>query len=184
MVNTTNSNPIEAAVAPLKNDAMDAAEQYARKLIEKVREQLKAVDGDMEKAAPYPDSLHASRIVYLAGIQKRTLFSKLTKTDEKKPHTYRPHEPNYVVMDSNKVAKFVKEAREDAAAQYEAFIAKLVGKIGDTTEATLRGNHVWSFSFLDITKADGTKETWKTQTIINVSKLGKVFNQWPSRKMK
>jgi hypothetical protein len=68
--------------------------------------------------------------------------------------------------------------------QYTAFIQKLEGKVGAHTAAALDGSHVWGFSILTVTKADGTVEKWKTEQIINVSVLGKVFNQWPSRKVK
>jgi hypothetical protein len=29
----------------------------------------------------------------------------------------------------------------------------------------------------------GTVERWKTQQIVNVSRLGKLFNQWPTRQL-
>ena len=34
------------------------------------------------------------------------------------------------------------------------------------------------------THADGTTHQWRTEMIINVSKLGALFNQWPTRKLK
>jgi hypothetical protein len=80
--------------------------------------------------------------------------------------------------------RFVTECRDEAAAQYEKFVSKLVRKIGDCETAALSGNHVWSNSLLKITKADGSVEHWKTQQITNRSVLGKYFPQWPSRKLK
>lgn len=89
-----------------------------------------------------------------------------------------------MVMPEELVEKFIQAAKADAAAQYEAFVAKLQQKIGEVKNATLKGNHVWSYSILTVEKPDGTVEHWKTQMIINVSKLGKMFNQFPTRKVK
>lgn len=61
-------------------------------------------------------------------------------------------------------------------------MAKLIGKIGPVTSATIKGNHVWGHSVLTITNPDAVVEHWKTRQIVNVSKLGKLFNQWPTRK--
>lgn len=177
-------NPIEAAVAPLKNDAMDAAEKYARQLVERIGKDLEAADWNMETAAPYPNG-NMSRPQYMTMINKRRLFDRVTTSDEKrmKGIIRRPGAPHFVVVDSASVERFVVEARKDAAAQYDAFVAKLTFKIGDCSAAVLEGNHVWGCSYLTVTKASGN-EVWKTQSIINVSKLNKVFNQWPTRKMK
>lgn len=49
-------NPIEAAVAPLKADAIIRAEQEARKRIELVRTELEAAGNDLQICAPYPRS--------------------------------------------------------------------------------------------------------------------------------
>ena len=93
------------------------------------------------------------------------------------------NDPVPVKMDREEIARFIKNSKEEAAAQYDAFVAKLIRKIGVVETAELTGNHVWSYSYLNVTKADGTKESWKTQMIVNVSKLGKLFNQWPTRKV-
>ncbi len=174
------ANPIAAAVLPLRDEAMTRAEQYAREIVASVREQLKAAGNDLNVAAPYPHS-RMSRNEYMAKMHKYQLFSTLTKWRE---GSHRHHEPCFVDVDSNYVARFVKEAREDAAAQYDLFIMKLIAKIGDVETASLNGNHVWSYSFLTVSKARSVIEIWKTQQIMNVSKLGKVFAQWPTRKVK
>ena len=43
---------------------------------------------------------------------------------------------------------------------------------------------MWGYSVLTVTKEDGSVERWKTQQIMNISVLGLLFAQWPSRKMK
>lgn len=175
-------NPIEEVVMPLKEDAMKRAEQNAREVVNKVREELKKVDGDMKKCAPYPSGF-ISRNEYSLAYAKYNLYTKLTKTREGQPYR-KMNDPHFVDVCPNAVKKFVDQAIKDAAAQYVAFVEKLVFKIGEVSAANLTGNHVWSFSILTVTKQDGTTENWKTQMIINVSKLGLLFNQWPTRKIK
>ena len=87
-------------------------------------------------------------------------------------------------MSEAKIDRFVAARKEQAAAEYDAFIAKLVKKIGPVVTAELDGNHVWSHSILTVVLKSGEQQRWKTQQITNISKYGKHFNQWPSRKMK
>lgn len=176
-------NKIEAAVAPLKDLAMDRAEQVARERIEAIRVELEAAGWDRQKAAPYPRSFNNSREAYRKGQAKYYQFRAVTKsTDDRISRGLGDADP--CEMWAEGCAKLIQDFRDSAAEQYEAYVAKLNLKIGEVVDAELEGKYVWNLSFLKVTKADGTKETWKTQTIINVSVLGKLFNQWPTRKVK
>jgi hypothetical protein len=176
----SNPNPIEAAVRPLKKDAMRRATEYAIGVVANVEKRLLASNNDLEIAAPYPQAWHGSRAEYFVTLATYNLFRRLTTS---RASSRGMHDPNYADMNTQGIEAFVKDAREDAAFQYEAYIAKLNKKIGPVTAASLEGNHVWGFSILTVTKANGGTERWKTQTIINQSKLGKVFNQFPTRLM-
>lgn len=80
---------------------------------------------------------------------------------------------------------FIDEMVKDAEARYDAFVVKLIDKIGEgVIAAELVGNHVWGYSVLHVEFEDGRKEAWKTQSIVNYSKFGRPFNQYPSRKVK
>ena len=69
--------------------------------------------------------------------------------------------------------------------QWQGFVNKLIEKTGDVTAATLISNRgVWDYSVLEVTTANGEVQRWKTQTIVNTSCLGKLFNQFPTRLMK
>lgn len=171
-------NPIEAAVAPMKADAIERAEKDARELVKTVRKELADAGHDRQKCAPYPSSMEAG---YFHKLGRYELFSKLTKSRE---DVRGFGEANLCDVDSNMVRKFVKDARSRAAEQYDLFVQKLVGKIGAVKTATIEGNHVWSESFLTVKKPNGEVQVWKTQQIVNVSKYGLLFNQWPSRKVK
>lgn len=174
------ASPIAEAVRPLKDDAVKAAVQWADARIEYVRAEMEKAGWDREVAAPHPRG-NLSRLEYMKAKHRYQLFHAVTKGREA---TRRSHDPDFADMSPEGCERFIDECKEQAAAQYEAFVEKLVYKIGETTSAKLEGNHVWARSVLTVTKPDGSVEKWKTQQITNVSKLGKYFPQWPSRKLK
>lgn len=176
------TNPIAAAVAPLKADAVKHAAEYAAKKTEAVRKALEAADWDLDTAAPYPDSLRVSHRTYASMINLRDLYRSLVDLETVGNPYIRPKYKAH--MSDAKCAKFIEDAEKAAAAAYDLFVMKLVGKIGSCQTADLDGNHIWGHSILRVTFADKAAEKWKTQTITNISKLGKVFLQWPTRKVK
>ncbi len=175
-------DPVVIAVEPLKTDAVERAEKEAKKVVENVKKTLAENENDLNKVAPYPSGFGISRLEYSTKLAKYNLYNSLTRWKE--GHTVTPHSPNYVYVDSAKVQKFIKKSKEDAALQYDAFVLKLTEKIGPTRSAILTGNHVWSWSLLEVVTKSGEKQIWKTQQITNVSKLGRLFYQWPTRKVK
>ena len=171
--------PIARAVAPLKKQAVERANDAAREMVARAAAELKAGGDDLQLVAPYPKS-NLSRAVYRQQLAKYKFFSRIT-TSRKSSRSM--HEPDYRDMNPEAVEHFVKEARENAAFEFEAYVCKLTAKIGPVSEAKLEGTHVWSYSFLNVIKANGERESWKTQTILNQSVYGKVFNQFPTRKV-
>ena len=178
------TNPITAAVMPLKDAAIGRAEREARDLIAHIWAKIVEAGRDLNAAAPYPNSLRDGRNAYIAKKNRRALWSRLTKRDESVRATYRMNEPVIVVQNVEAEERFVSEMREQAGLQYDAFVAKLCAKIGDVVSAELSGSHVWGYSVLTVTKADGSVERWQTQQIVNQSVLGTLFNQWPTRQLK
>lgn len=174
--------PIRQAVTPLLSDAQDAAEKRARALIEKIAKELQEAGNDLRVIAPYPSSSSMSKRDYHVARGKYSLYRSVAKLRDTFCRGIK--DPELADICPDKIERFVRMAREDAAAQYEVFIVKLEGKVGDCVSATLNGNHVWGRSTLTITKAGGTVQRWLTQTIINVSPLGKLFNQYPTRLIK
>jgi hypothetical protein len=177
---------IAKAVEPVRAEAIARATKEAYAVIAKVEVALAGAGGDREVLAPFPNSFKCDKRSFMIQKGYYTLVRDLTEADVE-PGTYvsrSPRAPDPARMSPKGCAKFVKQSQEDASAQYDSFIAKLEAKIGEVTAATLSGEHVWGHSVLTVTKADGTSEKWKTQMIVNVSVLGKLFNQWPSRKMK
>lgn len=174
------TNHVENAVAPLKAEAIARAEVEANKLIERVLADLAEHGMDRQSAAPFPRSMNCTREQYVRQRGKYQLYRAFTKAADR-ASSRSPNDPDPCVRDEERVARFIEAAKEDAALQYDAFVAKLVAKVGECDSATLAGSHVWGSSVLTVTKGS-TVERWKTQQIVNVSKLGKLFNQWPTRK--
>lgn len=178
---------IAKAVEPVRAEAIARATKEAFAVIARVEKELAEAGGDREKSAPYPNSRFCDKRSFNIKLGKYTLVRMLTEQDVE-PGAYVGSRsfgsPDPARMSPEGCAHFVKRAQEDASAQYDAFIAKLEAKIGEVTEATLKGEHVWGHSILTVTKADGSVERWKTQMIVNVSVLGNLFNQWPTRKVK
>lgn len=173
-------NIVEKAVSHLKEEAVERATKNAVELIDTVLAELEAADWDLNVAAPRAKNVY-DRKTYVSMNAKHTLYGSIatyTKTSLSR------NEPNIRKQCNESEARFINIVREDAAAQYEAFVAKLTEKVGEVSSATLEGNHVWGYSFLTVETAEGESQIWKTQMIINVSKLGKLFNQFPTRKVK
>jgi hypothetical protein len=179
-------NPIEIAVSPLKDLAIERAAQAAHRRVESLREQLKENDYNINAVAPYPDYHKMSRIEFQVKVEYHRWAKRMVKTNPNRPPSYQQGLPHYVVMNSSAVASFFDDVRKQAAAHYEAYVAKLNHKIGKVTEATLTycRHDVWDDSILTVTKVDGTTERWSTKIILNHSVHGKLFNQWPTRKLK
>jgi len=173
-------NAIEHAVMPVKQDAIAFAAEEAARTIENAKISLAAVDGDRNKVAPYPKGDFRD---YHEKLAKYNLYCRLTSANPGQGHRCM-NDPLWVTMDPEECERYIQEQKDDAAIEYDAFVAKLVKKIGKVEGATLQGNHVWGFSILTVSKADGTVEKWKTTQIWNRSKHGKEFPQWPSRKMR
>lgn len=174
-----NASPIALAVEPLRSVALARAEKDANELIARYVAKLEAAGMDIDVAYPRPNG-RMSREEYRATLARYNIA--LSLTTYVKP-TLRPGEPNLRKHSPEGVARFVTAAKETADAQYTAFVAKLEAKVGACDAAELSGEHVWGYSTLTVAKGEEV-EHWRTQQIVNVSKLGLLFNQWPSRKLK
>lgn len=175
-------NPIAKAVEPLRQDAIKSAAANAKKLVEKVTAELDAAGWDANKAAPFPNSLRCSRQSYREGQSKYYLFRSLTKRADGNI-SRSPGSPEPVMISEEGVARFIKQMEDQASASYESYVAKLISKVGEVSAAKLLIEGTWAYSLLEVTKPNGEVENWKTQMIMNISVLGKLFNQWPTRKV-
>lgn len=120
--------PVGKALHPAKVDAVKSATEAANATIERVRADLEAHGWDLEKAAPYPDS-RRDRTSYKIAVEKYHLYSRLTEGVGNASR--RPGTPNIVEMSDDGKASFIKRRQEQAAFEYDAFICKMVQKVGD-----------------------------------------------------
>lgn len=179
--------PVGKVVFPLKVKAVEAARQKAHLTINKVRKELEEGGWNIAAVAPYPYRMQGYAAD--AAKAKSSLFSALTEDDPKAGYQVKSMgaTTTLVVMSEKGMDRYVARAEQQAALEYDAFICKLVVKVGDVIDAELVGDHVWSYSVLRVTKREGVEtfvERWKTQQIWNVSVLGLHFPQWPTRLMK
>lgn len=178
-----SAHPIKLCLEPMKKDAQDHAAVVAGDMLERMRQELEAAGNDIDKVAPRPRG-DERRTAYLMAQHRRASFDYVTVLREKDRYLQRG-EPRIVDMCPDRMGKFVADARWEAAQQYDLYVMKLCHKCGDgVVGASIWGNHIWSESFLTVVLQDGEKQVWKTQTIQNVSVLGKPFLQWPTRLIK
>lgn len=184
------NTPISKAVEPLRKAAVQRAGDNAQGVIDKLHKELKENDYDAKKVAPYPHSISVwDREKHSRAKAKHDLVNRLFHHDHERNRAAgnigsSRDASRYVKPHPESHERFVNSAKEDAHAQYDAFVHKLHDKVGEHTSAELHGNHVWGHSLLHVKKADGSTEKWKTQMIFKLSKLGKPHNQWPTRKVK
>jgi hypothetical protein len=85
--------------------------------------------------------------------------------------------------------RIAKAAKEQATDEFLSFAAKMTGKIDTAAngvavakiDATSSGR-IWEQSTTSVTLTNGTTQVWHTQSIVNTSVLGNMFNQWPTRR--
>lgn len=178
-MNTTHITPIAEAVNPSREAAVAHAVARANKLIESIKAELISAEMDLDVVAPIARST-MSREEY----KKTHARYQFVNSIVEQPATRRRSDPRIALgFNQDGIDRFISMIAQDAGADFDAYVEKLESKIGDCIAASIEGN-LWSESILTVTKTDGSTERWKTQMIINVSSLGKLFNQWPTRKMK
>lgn len=84
-----------------------------------------------------------------------------------------------------------REAKAVADDTVAAFCAKLAGKVDreraeGATVVGVASTTIdrWSSGTTVVRLSDGSEQEWHTQVIVNQSCLGKLFNQWPTRRVK
>lgn len=160
---------VALAVEPLRKDTLEQAKIRTRERIASALEKLAAHDWN-----PYNfpgASMHP----------QFDIARKVTRQDQKRFGWFREQSDRSEQYYLDLVLKGVDQ-------QFDSYVRKLEAKIGaEVAEAKLEGGHgnsLWGYSLLKIRLNDGSTQTWKTQLIWNISKLGLVFPQFPTRKLK
>lgn len=180
------SNPIFAAIAPQRAEAIAQAQKYTAERLARFVTRF-PVGGNFKELAPRPDSFRTSRkqyqsmmaFQYQSMMAFRSLASRVIRVE-------RGRWPEYTetVLGVNEegVEQLIAESGEEAALSFDAYVAKLTDKVGPCDSASVTGT-LWQRSLLTVRKGE-TTERWQTQQIINFSVYGKAYNQWPTRKVK
>lgn len=195
----TNLAKITAALAP----AFDALKASCRERLDanfdRIVEKIEAHGWDLNAAFPTRYTSSHNRHDRIAAQRTRdehyAACVVTTNDPEKDPYGYGasiPNTPTWVVLkDRDELAA----ARDKKAAAYarkfiDAYAVKLTAKVArDDVRyeiATVEYDGTadpFSRSRLIVT-GSGARMVWNTRCIINVSCLGKVFNQWPTRKVR
>lgn len=200
MKKTTESNQasfdkINAALADFRVEyrARYVAAFTAR--LDRLKATLKAVNGDINKSHPYP-SANQSRKSYVQAKNEYEWAHRVTEEpplgeapyDEKREwglyrnRSSRPGEPRYVQIKQSAYDTATKDAIKAADNSIDGYIWKLVGKIEKNINTAAYSGYLWDGSILNVDCGD-EQQTWKTKCILNVSCLGTVFNQWPTRRV-
>lgn len=179
--------PVGAVLHAAKAEAVAYAAEEARKEIAKVRDELIAGGWNLTVVAPHPARDVRYTTAGERATAKRQRFADLTKSDPAKGYQRTaPGEPYFVIMDDDRIARYVERAEREAAMYYDKFIVKMVAKVGPCLDARIEGSHVWSHSILTVVLPGQPVryQRWKTQQIVNYSVYGRAYLQWPSRIVK
>lgn len=173
---TQNIETLSAALVEAREESIGRAVNAAQAFVERIRADLAAVEGRIDEIAPRPRGFE-SRAVYMQAKARRAGIEAICNVTS-------VYEGSIATVSADKAEAFYRRITLDAVASFEGYVAKLAAKIGRTiASATLTGL-LWQGSTLRVTFDDGTVEVWKTRQILNVSSLGTLFNQWPTRKVK
>lgn len=175
---------VTAALAP--TEAVLRAE-YARQLTaqhDKLVKDLTEDGWDARKRYDYPSSSFGSRMAYQGQVARYNLCNKYTQSVKS---TLSQSEPRIVVLKANNGQVIAAEAAKMAKAALEGYCAKLAGKIDKAPMGGFAddirysgGANPWGYSYVTVYVGSKQVQQWKTKMIVNVSCLGKLFNQWPT----
>ncbi|RYF12770.1 MAG: hypothetical protein EOO40_00400 [Deltaproteobacteria bacterium] len=183
------------AVRPLLDAAVAQATAQATAFLAELKA---AIDAQplLDILAPYPEyvSCHAPVLAQrtrTAKLEYRMLLERLTtELDDPNADDYSvPAMPTTVVWSKAGAEKYMAKVVSKAEHQYVAYALKLISKIecdGNVAQAAvLAGDErLWQLSVLTVTMQDGSVQRWQTKMIWNVSVLGNIFNQFPTRRLK
>jgi hypothetical protein len=159
------------AVLPLKKLAQDKAEEHIRAQIEVARKNITKTN-DIEVLVPAlgdKPSEYAQRQYFEA----RQFYFSLCSLSKHR----------YLTINEEQVQGVIDRTIRDAGLQFDAFVYKLNEKINDVTLSAELSGDPWNYSTLVVETKNKGRQVWTTKIIVNVSKYGKLFNQWPTRKV-
>lgn len=172
------------ALEPFRKASIDEASERARLIVWQVRDELAKHGGKLDEAAPNRADI--------GSLHKRQLFLRLaTRVDKAAALSSRTAVYH---VDPEAERRFIDQAEHAAEANFQAYVDKMRGKV-KVPEATagpikkaaaysINLGSLWNGSTLTVWHDDGSSAEWRTKRIVNISVYGKLFNQWPTRRVK
>jgi len=151
------------------DDFVSKAEERGLEAYNRVILRLEQHDMNLDLVAPTPDSRMTAG-GYRSAANLRAFYKSLVDVDN----------GPFVKKSPAKKAKYIEMVKESARQDYLAWISKMIEKIGKPVVSAVATGNPWQNSKLRVNTNDGEEQIWHTQMIINSSKYGKLFNQFPS----
>lgn len=174
-----DSRALINALEQNRQDYVKAARKRSVDFIDGKLAKLRKVKWDLNKIAPYRSrarSYEEQERAFYERITERVgggvmSFKDLEKEDIRTPYP-------------DGVKRFIDEAVKTAEANFDAFILKMVQKIGKPVKEAKMTGSIWTNTKLTVVTDDDEEQIWTTKVIINFSKYNKMFNQFPTRRKK
>ena len=186
MKNKTN-DLITAALAPTRDSIVEGTVEILETRAASAVAKLKEFDLDAKKAFPINYNGYSVNADKAA---RNFALTTVAKIDKDRRGVGSPRDPMFVILrDALEVSEIIDSAAnrhaDDLLLSYAGKLtAKVEEKGGDRKLASVRYNgsfDPWGKSSLTATFEDGSSFILTTRIIVNVSKLGKLFNQFPTR---
>jgi hypothetical protein len=143
-----------------------------------LRTRLAECGMDLQVYAPYPSG-NLGKSEYRLQLAKRNHATAYFKHVD----AYRTlRGPEIMVEKPDAEARLRTLAKQEADANVDSYLAKMAGKIAKEAASATTNGRIWESARLEVVCADGEKQVWHTQCILNQSVYGKLFNQWPTRR--
>lgn len=180
-MNTGNLKAIKEGVEPCRQALKTTCFNQLQSRAKKVEELLIQHNWDLESA--YPRNSYCW--------EARNEAQEYVTRSPDAPCVRRPGDPNIVIIRPDLEERHEKEAEQLADNFLESYSLKIAGKVEETDPdfVIIKAEYVgavdpFSNSQFILTNQNGDKMIWNTKCILNVSKHGKLFNQWPTRLQK
>lgn len=179
---TMNEQSIEilkAATADIRADYVARYTELEMATLVRDRAGLVAMGMDASVYAPYP----TGRMAKDAYLQAESKYRRV-RFSFRGVKGYRcMNEPEIVVEREDAEPRRRAAAKAEADAQVDSYLFKMAAKIGKDIASASTNGCIWDFATLKVVCVDGEEQTWKTNCILNQSVYGKLFNQWPTRRV-
>jgi hypothetical protein len=176
---------LKANTATQREAFVARAEECSVLGLNQMRARLLSVGMDLTKIAPRPNSWNTPRKQYRIAMNLRGMYLASFKPVAKPvSFTAIPKDAPEIVAEKPDAEPYLRGcAKRDANALFDSFLLKMAGKIGPGCTAARLDGIIWDGCTVTANMADGSTQVWTTKCILNQSIYGKLFNQWPTRRV-